>query len=287
TMCASVCVPTKITALQTSRVNKIINDFELTGNEMNLREFLHRNRKIKDTKALDKGLDVLEEELSKLKAGESYNNVMKVIDNELDKFLIAKADASGFIANKTYEGWVLTSKEPPIKTIKEYQVNEKGYKALTIDNAGIESFFQGHHGVQSDWAEKRLFDELKQNNKYKIKGKSVFDDAELYDHDLAPALNLRDHYAGTPHQRITSRQMSRKSEIGLRTYADEKTLAELDLQIAGVPENIIKKTLDENDVYFQKIRNNIKNKLMKNKDQLNLTESQIDIDLNGIFGMSF
>ncbi|MDQ3110545.1 MAG: hypothetical protein M3R17_11680, partial [Bacteroidota bacterium] len=41
TMCASVCVPTKITALQTSRVNKIINDFELTGNEMNLREFLH------------------------------------------------------------------------------------------------------------------------------------------------------------------------------------------------------------------------------------------------------
>lgn len=283
TLCASVCIPTKITQLQTSRINKIINDFNLTGDEMNLREYLHRTRDKNNTTALDVSLDKMEDALYRLPVGASYDDVFRTIDDELEQLLVNKASSLGYNAVKTNRGWVLTQINPPNNAIAEYQ-RFATYNRSKTDNYGLEGFFQGHHGVQGQWAKIRLEKNILSDKSFQINGKSIFEKNDLYDYDLAPVINLRDTYAGTPHQRITLRQNSRSADRASRTYMDERLLAEEDLRIAEVPEDIIQEVLLENDAHYRIIYNKIETKLNQNKNVLKLSDDDINNYLLGIFG---
>lgn len=279
TLCASVCVPKKISKAQKKRVEALVKKYNLTGDEMSLKEYLHRNKVEDDLSVMDNALDELEKELSNLPVGHTYDDVIKAIDDKLEKLLIDEAQAKGWVAKKTSKGWTLRKGN---QIVNEY--DSDGYRLLQKSNKGTDSFFQAHHGVQGEWAQVKINKTVLE--KYKINGKSVFDEAELYSYDKAPALNLRDSHGGTPHQRITARQNGRKLEIENRTYADERALAEEDLRIANVPEDIIQAELAKNDQFYKGLHDKIKKKLTDNMQALNLDEAKIEAELFAIFGMN-
>jgi HNH/Endo VII superfamily toxin with a SHH signature len=135
------------------------------------------------------------------------------------------ATEKGGSAKKVGGRWEFTRADGTV--IREWEVDT--FKNLA-DNRATGSYFQAHHGIQDLWAKDR-----------KIPG---------YTRDACPAIELRDSYAGSPHQRITARQASRRGKANERTYAEERKLMIEDLQGAEVSKAQADRLVNESDKYF-------------------------------------
>jgi hypothetical protein len=61
---------------------------------------------------------------------------------------------------------------------------------------------------------------------------------------------LRDSFAGSPHRRITDRQIGMADSAPTRTYAEERALMISDLQSAEVSSAQADRLVNESDKYF-------------------------------------
>jgi antitoxin component HigA of HigAB toxin-antitoxin module len=131
---------------------------------------------------------------------------------------------------KTEKGWKCTKDD---MVISEYDI------AIYKNQPGTDSFFEAHHAIQDEWAERKLVE-------------------FGYNSDEAPSILLRDKYSGTPHRMISDRQIERFKNIEKRTYMDERKFLLEDMQKIGVPPEIQNKMMNEVDGYFRKLRDTIK-----------------------------
>ena len=119
--------------------------------------------------------------------------------------------------------------------IKEFAVYDKYsmVKGLTPTLEGTnKSFMNGHHGIQSEWAEKCL--------------------GSYYNKNEAPAILLRDTFKDTPHQILTALQKDRKKT---GSYFKQREYFKSDCKILGIPDEIRDLYLEKADAYFSEIYN--------------------------------
>jgi hypothetical protein len=119
---------------------------------------------------------------------------------------------------------------------------------------GMQSFFQAHHPVQDAWAIERLAN---------LPKSALKAPKPTYQSGEEPSILLRNSFSGTPHQRISKRQMDRLETIATRNYKAERAEVDIDLAIAGVPDARQKEILEKADAYFKKLHDNIKDPLMR------------------------
>ena len=158
--------------------------------------------------------------------------------------------------------------------VEKYSMCKTSYKTSTTRTG---SFMNGHHGIQSDWADTRI-----NGLSMKVLG------GKIYFGDNAPVLLLRDTHGGTPHQYITKAQQTseRKSLIPRSNYLEQREFAIDDLD--DIQCHQAKKTeyLEKADNYFRKLYNTLKQGI---KDS-NFTEAEkkgFSKDLENIFGDYF
>ena len=156
--------------------------------------------------------------------------------------------------------------------VKKYSIYKSSYKTTTT-NSG--AFMNGHHGIQSDWALKRI-NKLSQEVMH----------MDLYNPENAPVVLLRDTYSASPHRNITNLQAARKSQITKTNYLFQKKQAEFELRQIKCPDNEINIYLSNADKYFKSIYEILKNKI----ENSNFSDSQkkyFDGELQKIFGTYF
>ena len=158
--------------------------------------------------------------------------------------------------------------------VEKYSMCKTSYKTSTTR---MGSFMNGHHGIQSDWADTRI-----NGLSMKVLGEKI------YFGDNAPVLLLRDTHGGTPHQFITKAQQvdKRKNLISKSNYLKQRDFALDDLDDIQCPPAKKIEYLDRADNYFRKLYNTLKQGI---KDS-NFTEAEkkgFSKDLENIFGDYF
>ena len=158
--------------------------------------------------------------------------------------------------------------------VEKHSMCKTTYKTSTTGNG---SFMNGHHGIQSDWADTRI-----NGLSMKVLGEKI------YFGDNAPVLLLRDTHGGTPHQFITKAQQvdKRKNLISKSNYLKQRDFALDDLDDIQCPPAKKIEYLDRADNYFRKLYNTLKQGI---KDS-NFTEAEkkgFSKDLENIFGDYF
>lgn len=154
--------------------------------------------------------------------------------------------------------------------LEKYSMCKTTYKTSTTGNG---SFMNGHHGIQSDWAETRI-------NEFSRKLKLN----DMYNPNEAPVILLRDTYDGSPHRYITNKQTQRKLEINQTDYIDQRDYTFKELTDIGCSKNQVEKYLSESDEYFKSIFEKLKEEIKKS----NYSEKEIfSEELQDIFGNYF
>ena len=142
-----------------------------------------------------------------------------------DAAIVRWAKDRGGTASKVGDRWEFKRADGLV--VKEWEIDT--FRALADDKA-TNSYFQAHHGIQDAWANGRG-----------IPG---------YRRDDCPAMLLRDSYAGSPHRRITDRQIAMRDSAPQRTYSEERTLMIDDLIRAEVPHKYADDLVNRSDKYF-------------------------------------
>lgn len=189
-------------------------------------------------------------------SGNSYNaqSAVEIIENN-NQFVWVEEKARWFSPDGTRQIWFENGwkYDGGKGVIKEFSVYDKYsmVKGLTPTLKGTnKSFMNGHHGIQSDWALKRI-NKLSQEVMH----------MDLYNPENAPVVLLRDTYSASPHRNITNLQAARKSQITKTNYLFQKKQAEFELRQIKCPDNEINIYLSNEDKYFKSIYEILKNKI--------------------------
>ena len=212
TLCGSLCIPIPPPpAAQLAKIRDFMTRAGVPDTHQGLREYLHDMAARGELK----------------QATEALSHCDKLSDAQrlFDAAIVRWAKDRGGSARKVGGRWEFTRADATV--IREWEVNT--FRNLADDRA-TKSYFQAHHGVQHAWAEGRG-----------IPG---------YTRDGCPAILLRDSYAGSPHRRITDRQIGMADSAPKRTYAEERALMINDLQNAEVPKAQADRLINESDKYF-------------------------------------
>ncbi len=246
TLCKSPCIPDPPpSAADVARIKGVMTKHGIPDDDFRLREYLHRNRPPKTTKAVD--------ELEKVKNAAELTALY-------DRSIIANAK-KGTAAKRPDGTWEFTTDTGTV--VKEHTVATHG--ELT-ENQGTSGFFQSHHGIQDKWAKDLGLDHPSYG----------------YSRDGCPAILLRDSHAGSPHQRVTAAQngSARASTRSNRTYADERVNLKADMIRADVPDTVATALLAQSDDYFSKIYRNVETAMVLKGH----TPADIDASLAKFFG---
>gem|GEM_PF-5240263 len=133
--------------------------------------------------------------------------------------------------------------------VKEFSVYDKYsmVQGITPTLKGTnKSFMNGHHGIQSKWAEENL--------------------GAYYNKKQAPAILLRDTCKDTPHQTLTALQTQRKKT---GSYFEQREYFKTDCKTLGIPDEIRDLYLQKSDLYFHSIYN----KMLSDE---NLSKTEVD-----------
>ena len=212
TMCGSLCVPIPPPpADQLAKIRDFMNRVDVPETRQDLREYLH------DMRARG--------ELGK--ASEALSHCENLADAQrlFDAAITRWAKERGGSARKVGGRWEYTRADGTV--IREWETST--FRKLA-DNRATNSYLQAHHGIQDAWAQGRG-----------IPG---------YTRDACPAILLRDSFAGSPHRRITDRQISMRDSAPTRTYEQERALMIQDLQSAEVGNAQADQLVNESDKYF-------------------------------------
>lgn len=214
-------------------------------------------------------------------SGNSYNaqSAVEIIENN-NQFVWVEEKARWFSPDGKRQiwfedGWKYDGGSGVIEeftVVKKCSIYKSSYKTTTT-NTG--AFMNGHHGIQSDWALKRI-NKLSQEVMH----------MDLYNPENAPVVLLRDTYSASPHRNITNLQAARKSQITKTNYLFQKKQAEFELRQIKCPDNEINIYLSNADKYFKSIYEILKNKI----ENSNFSDSQkkyFDGELQKIFGTYF
>ena len=214
-------------------------------------------------------------------SGNSYNaqSAVEIIENN-NQFVWVEEKGRWFSPDGTRQIWFENRWKydggsgviEEFTVVKKYSIYKSSYKTTTT-NSG--AFMNGHHGIQSDWALKRI-NKLSQEVMH----------MDLYNPENAPVVLLRDTYSASPHRNITNLQAARKSQITKTNYLFQKKQAEFELRQIKCPDNEINIYLSNADKYFKSIYEILKNKI----ENSNFSDSQkkyFDGELQKIFGTYF
>jgi hypothetical protein len=212
TLCRSLCIPIPPpSAAEVARIRDFMKRVGIPDTHQNLREYLHdMNSRGELTKATES-----------LAACQTLADAVRLFDAAIVRW----AKDKGGSARKLGDRWEFTRADGSV--VLEWEVDM--FKRLAGDRA-TNSYFQAHHGVQHAWAEGR-----------RIPG---------YTRDGCPAMLLRDSFAGSPHRRITDRQIAMKDSAPTRTYAEERALMIDDLRGSEVSKAQADKLVNASDKYF-------------------------------------
>jgi len=212
TLCASICIPIPPPSpAEVAKIRDFLKRAGIPDTHQNLREYLHDMN----------GRGELKQAIESLAACETLADAQRLFDAAISRW----AKDKGGSARKTGDRWEFTRADGSV--VLEWEVDT--FKALAADRA-TNSYFQAHHGVQHAWAEGRG-----------IPG---------YTRDSCPAMLLRDSFAGSPHRRITDRQIAMKESASSRTYAEERKLMIDDLLDSEVSEPQADQLVNASDKYF-------------------------------------
>jgi hypothetical protein len=165
----------------------------------------------------------LEEAAKALEGCHNLDDVQRIFDNAIAEW----AKGRGGTATKVGGRWQFKRTADGL-VVQEWDIGQ--YGIISGDRA-TNSFFQAHHGVQDAWG--RV-----------IPG---------YAREDCPAILLRDSYAGSPHRRITDRQIAARASAPNRTYAQERVLMIQDLAGSEVPNAYADVLIKTTDAYFSKL----------------------------------
>jgi hypothetical protein len=219
TRCGSPCIPIPHPSpAVTSRLKGVMSRFGIADGHPGLREYLHDMRGRGGGKGLADAATALE-------GCQDLDDVQRIFDQAI----AAWAKERGGTATKLNGRWALERKIDGV-VVREWEVGL--YGQLSADSA-TNSFFQAHHGVQDAWAQS-------------IPG---------YRQQDCPAILLRDSYAGSPHRRITDRQIADRASASTRTYELERELMTKDLKGMGseVPPMYADILVQATDAYFTRL----------------------------------
>jgi uncharacterized protein DUF4157/HNH/endonuclease VII toxin of polymorphic toxin system component len=212
TLCGSLCIPIPPPPPeQLAKIRDFMKRAGVPDTHQDLREYLHDMRSRGELK----------------QASEALSHCDKLSDAQrlFDAAIVRWAKDRGGSARKVGLRWEFTRADGSV--ILEWEVDT--FKNLA-DTRATNSYFQAHHGIQHAWAEGRG-----------IPG---------YTRDGCPAILLRDSFAGSPHRRITDRQIGMADSAPTRTYAEERALMISDLQSAEVSSAQADRLVNESDKYF-------------------------------------
>ena len=169
-------------------------------------------------------------------SGNSYNaqSAVEIIENN-NQFVWVEEKARWFSPNGKRQIWFEDGwkYDGGSGVIEEFTIINKYSDAVgTTPTVGNKSFMQGHHGIQSEWAEKCL--------------------GSYYNKNEAPAILLRDTFKDTPHQILTALQKDRKKT---GSYFKQREYFKSDCKILGIPDEIRDLYLEKADAYFSEIYN--------------------------------
>jgi hypothetical protein len=219
TMCASICIP--IPPPRPDQLKKIRDFMDRTKipiDSQNLREFLHDARGRDEAKGGQAEMKAATDALEKCQTLQDAQRVF-------DAAIVRWAKDLGGIAAKVGNRWEFKRADGVV--VREWEIDT--FRTLANEKATT-SYFQAHHGIQDAWATGR-----------KIPG---------YRRDDCPAMLLRDSFAGSPHRRITDRQIAMRDSAPTRTYSEERTLMIDDLIRAEVPNKYADDLINRSDKYF-------------------------------------
>jgi hypothetical protein len=242
TMCGSLCIPIPPPPPeQLKQIRDFMDKIKLAPDHQGLREYLHDMRARGELKQAA-------EALSKC---ETLQDAQRIFDTAIFRW----AKERGGTASKLGDRWQY--RRPDGLVVKEWEIGT--FKNLADDMA-TNSYFQAHHGIQDAWAQGRG-----------IPG---------YSRDSCPAILLRDSYAGSPHRRITDRQISMRDSAPSRTYVEERMLMIDDMKSANVPAAHADDLVNRSDAYFGDLYNAWKADLRAKNTPL----ATIDATLQAAFG---
>jgi hypothetical protein len=212
THCSKFCIPIPPPPPdQLAKIRDFMKRADVPDTHQGLREYLHDMRDRAELK----------------QASEALSHCESVADAQrlFDAAIVRWAKERGGSARKVGGRWEFTRADGTV--IREWEVDT--FKNLAEDR-GTRSYFQAHHGIQHAWAEGRG-----------IPG---------YTRDGCPAILLRDSFAGSPHRRITDRQIAMADSAPTRTYAEERALMIDDLRNAEASKAQADRLINESDKYF-------------------------------------
>jgi len=214
TMCGSGCIPIPPSdPAQLKQIRDFMNRAKVPLDHQGLREYLHDMR--------GRGPAELRAAADALSKCQTLAEAQRIFDAAITRWAIDR----GGTATKKGDRWEFTRADKTV--VREWEVDT--FKKLADDKA-TNSYFQAHHGIQDAWAQGRG-----------IPG---------YSRDACPAILLRDSYAGSPHRRITDRQIRMRDSASKRTYAEERKLMIDDLKTAEVPASTADTLVNKSDAYF-------------------------------------
>lgn len=219
TLCGSWCIPIPPPPPeQLAKIRDFMTRAGVPDTHQGLREYLHDMR--------GRGAEEFKQ------ASEALSHCDNLADAQrlFDAAIVRWAKDRGGSAKKVAGRWEFTRADGTV--IREWETDT--FRNLADDRA-TRSYFQAHHGVQDAWAQGRG-----------IPG---------YTRDACPAILLRDSFSGSPHRRITDRQISMRDSAPTRTYAEERALMIDDLKNAEVPKAQADRLINESDKYFGDLYN--------------------------------